>query len=322
MRRIIDDLNSTQALVNSINLREQFRINNPFIDSQLLETQRLCASLRCDVLKNNPIIEVYKNSFDHNSLTQVAQLSANTTNLYANVHKALSSLTKVSEQIYQAQLLAKYATEHLNANNVLYENIRQQFSNNYFDTLPFESNRLKKYFETIFPQTTLYPNLHYLSDSVQVYEQNTPKGKHFDVYCTETIQVTEQEPLVCQLRESIKNLDEKLPALYLSNFTREEIITIIGIIVTIIFGTISHLDANRAHDDALQAHLDAERAHQDAIISQQNDQIQIEQGNRIIELLEKNQTIDIKLLEEMRALREAQKVNIKNSNVNNEKRHE
>ena len=85
---------------------------------------------------------------------------------------------------------------------------------------------------------------------------------------------------------------------------------------------IPHLDANRAHEDALQAHLDAERAHQDAIISQQNDQIQIEQGNRIIELLENNQAIDIKLLEEMRALREAQKVNIKNTTVNNKKRHE
>ena len=163
---------------------------------------------------------------------------------------------------------------------------------------------------------------YYETDDIKITERRTAKGKHFVLSCSEHLGIEEQEVAADVISNSLTDLKQNLQFLFLFNLSKKDFIEFLGNLLLFLSILISHQDANRAHEDALQAHFDAERAHQDAIISQQNDKIQIEQGNRIIELLEKNQTIDIKLLEEMKALREAQKVNIKNSNINNGKRHE
>ena len=108
------------------------------------------------------------------------------------------------------------------------------------------------------------------------------------------------------MQKSLESLDQTLPSLYLANFSREEIIAIIGIIVTIISTLINHQDANRAHEDAVQAHLDF-------LTQTTTSQVQIEQGKRIIELLEAKQSINITTLEELRELRKEHHLQIKSN---------
>lgn len=315
MKRIIKDFIKTQALFNQFYLHNQYILNNSFADNYFLESQKLHNLFSCNKLYESLALTSLRNHFYCSELMKAAQLSASIANQFTDVQENFSNTAKLHKQILTAQKLANFSAMHFKDSNVLFETLNYNLTNDYLNASQFESIRLKKYFESIFPAITLITIPYHCSDKIKVFEAPTSKGKHFTINCSESLEITEENTTINTLQKSLESLDQTLPSLYLANFSREEIIAIIGIIVTIISTLINHQDANRAHEDAVQAHLDF-------LTQTTTSQVQIEQGKRIIELLEAKQSINITTLEELRELRKEHHLQIKSNISSNEKRHD